>query len=40
MLNHLGPHDIADVDDGILGMVGWEGIPVIIEHQLVNGLTA
>ena len=39
-LNHLGPHDVANVDDGILGVVHWEGIPVVVKQQLVNGATA
>jgi len=39
-LGHLGPHEIGDVDDDILGMAQFDGIPVIVKQAMANGVTA
>jgi len=39
-LEHLGPCEIGDVDDDILGMVQFDGIPVIVKQVMANGVTA
>jgi len=39
-LNHLGPHEINDVHDDTLGMVQFDGVPVVIKQVMANGVTA
>jgi len=39
-LEHVGPCETRDVDDDILGMVQFDGIPVIVKPVLANGVAA
>jgi len=39
-LKHLGPYKIRDVDDDILGMAQFDGIPVIMKQLMANGVAA
>jgi len=39
-LKHLGPHETGDVDDDILGMLQFDGIPVIVKQVMADGVAA
>jgi len=39
-LEHLGPHEMGGVDDDILGMVQFDGNPVVVKQAMANGVAA
>jgi len=37
-LDHLGPYKIKDVNNGVLGMVQFDGAPVVVKQAMANGV--